>query len=197
MNEASDSKCVTRKWSIVNDQSNANYNVRSKIIYNTKVLKSNLCDYNDAYILVKGHITVVGDNGTQASFKNSATFTKCITKIDETTIGDAENLDLVMLMCNLLEYCSNYSDKTGSLWFYSKNEATNSNADIGSNVDIKLFEYKTKLLEDKVAQPVPNNNNGILRYATITLPLKYKRNFRRSLEMPFANWINKVELKLK
>ena len=51
---ASNSRFVTRKWSIVNDQSNANYDVGNKIIYNTEVLKSNLCDYNDAYILVKG-----------------------------------------------------------------------------------------------------------------------------------------------
>ena len=54
MNEASDSKFVTRKWNIVNDQSNANYDVGNEIIYNTEVLKSNLCDYNDAYILVRG-----------------------------------------------------------------------------------------------------------------------------------------------
>ena len=53
LNEASDSKFVTRKWNIVNDQSNANYDVGNAIIYNAKVLKSNLCDYNDAYILVR------------------------------------------------------------------------------------------------------------------------------------------------
>ena len=50
MNEASDSKFVTRKWNIVNDQSNADYDVGNGSIYNTEVIKSNLCDYNDAYI---------------------------------------------------------------------------------------------------------------------------------------------------
>ena len=53
LNEANDSKFVKRKWNIVNDQSNANYGVGNEIIYYTEVLKSNLCDYNDAYILSK------------------------------------------------------------------------------------------------------------------------------------------------
>ena len=56
MNEASDSKFATKKWCIVNDQSNVNYDVGNKIIYNTEVLQSNLCDYNDAYILVWGDL---------------------------------------------------------------------------------------------------------------------------------------------
>ena len=51
---------MTRKWNIVNDQSNANYDVGNEVIYNTKVLKSDLCDYSDAYILVKGNISIIG-----------------------------------------------------------------------------------------------------------------------------------------
>ena len=58
MNEASESKFVTRKWNIFNDQSNANYDVGTEIIYNTEVLKSYLCNYNDAYILVRGNIMI-------------------------------------------------------------------------------------------------------------------------------------------
>ena len=56
--EQNNSKFVTRKWNIVNDQSNAIYDLRNEIIYNTEVLKSNLCDYNNAYILVRGNITI-------------------------------------------------------------------------------------------------------------------------------------------
>ena len=67
LNEANDSKFVKRKWNIVNDQSNANYGVGNEIIYNTEVLKSNLCDYNDAYILVRCNITVVAAPATQLS----------------------------------------------------------------------------------------------------------------------------------
>ena len=94
MNKASDSKSVTRKCNIVNDQSNANYDVGNEIIYNTEVLKSSLCDYNDAYILVKGNIPVTAASGTQVSFKNCGLFTKCITKINGTTIDDAEDTSL-------------------------------------------------------------------------------------------------------
>ena len=61
LNEASDSKFVTRNWNIVSDQSNANYSIEKKIIYSTEVLKSNLCDYNDAYILVKDDILITGN----------------------------------------------------------------------------------------------------------------------------------------
>ena len=72
---------------------------------------------NDAYILVRGNITIIDHNLTQVAFENCAPPTKCITKIDGTTINDAEDLDLVMLMYNLPEYTSNFSDLTDSLWF--------------------------------------------------------------------------------
>ena len=84
------------------------------------MLKSNLCNYNDAYILVNGDIAIIGDYVTQVAFKNCAPFIKCITEIDVKTIDDAEDLDLVMSMYNLLEYSWNYSDTTGILWFYLK-----------------------------------------------------------------------------
>ena len=113
MNEANDSKFMARKWNMVYDNSKANYDVGNEIIYIMEVLKSNLCDQNDAYILVRGGITIIGHQVTQIAFKKCAPFTKCITKIDETTIDDAENLNLVMLMCILIEYSSNYSEITG------------------------------------------------------------------------------------
>ena len=92
------------------------------MIYNTEVLKSNLCDYNDTYILVKGDITVTAASETQVPFKNCASFIKCITEIDEATVRDVEDLDLVMPMYNLIEYSSNYSETIVSLWFHSKDE---------------------------------------------------------------------------
>ena len=69
LNEASDSKFVTRKWNIVNDDSKANYNAANEITCNTEVLKSSLCDYNDAHILVKGDITVTAAPQRQVAFK--------------------------------------------------------------------------------------------------------------------------------
>ena len=86
-----------KKWNIVNDNSKSNCDEGKEIIYNTEVLKSNLCDYNNAYILVIGDITIAGHNlATEVEFKKCGPFTKSITKIDETTIDDAENLDLVI-----------------------------------------------------------------------------------------------------
>ena len=110
---------------------------------------------------------------TQVSFKNCAPFTKCITKIDGATIDDAEDLDLVMPIYNLIEYSSNYSETTGSLWFYSKVEATNFNADNENTNNFKSFKYKAKLLGNTVA----DGANVILKNATIAVPLKYLSNF--------------------
>ena len=82
-NEVRSSKFVTRKWNNVNDQSNGKYDVGNKIIYKA-VLRYNLCDYNDVYILVTGDITISRDNWAERAFKNYETLIKCITKIAET-----------------------------------------------------------------------------------------------------------------
>ena len=142
-----------------------------------------------------GEITIIGGNEAQVAFKNCAPFIKCITKIDGTMIDDAEDLDLVIPMYDLLEYSLNYSDTAGSLWFYSKDEATNVNANIATNDDFKSFKYKTKLVGERDAQIAPNNNSGILENATITVPLKYLSDFWRKIEMSLTN--SKVKLKLK
>ena len=99
-------------------------------------------------------------------FKNGAPFTKFtkfITKLDEVTIDDSEDLDLVMLMYNLVEYSLSYSETTWSLRFYSKDEATNFDAIIANNNNFNSFEYKAKLLENMEDQPNPNKANGILK----------------------------------
>ena len=124
-NEANNSKSVTRKWNIVNVNLKANYDLANEITYNTEVWKYSLRDYNDAFILVKDYISVTGASETQVAFKNCAPF---ITKIDEKTIDDAENFDLVMLMYNLIDYSSNYFETIGNFWFYSEDEATDFNA---------------------------------------------------------------------
>ena len=126
-----------------NDLSNAKYEVGNEIIYNIELLKSNVCDYSDAYILVKGNITVTAAPATQGTFKNCTPFIKCITKIDGTTIDDVEDLDLVMSMYNVIEYSSNYSKTTGSLWFNSKDEATDFNNNIKNTDDFKFFKKLT------------------------------------------------------
>ena len=145
LNEVNDSKFVTRKWNIAIDNSKVNYDAVNEIIYNTEVSKSNLCYYNDAYILLRGKITIIGHQVTQIAFKNCVPFTKCVTKIARTTIDDAEELDLVMPMYNLIEYSSNYSETTGSLWFYSKGETTHFNIDAVNDNTFKSFMDMAKL----------------------------------------------------
>ena len=159
LNEPNDSKFVTRKWNIVNDQSNANYDVGNEIIYNTEDLKSTLCDYNSAYILVRGSTSIVGHQATQVAFENCALFTKRITKLDGKIIDDAKDSDLVMSMYNLIEHRSPCSETRRSLWFYSKYEATNFNADIANDNNFKSFRYKAKVLENTEAE----GGNGIFK----------------------------------
>ena len=144
---------------------------------------------------MRGDITVTASPQIQVAFKNCAPFNKCITKIDGTIIDVAQNLDQVMPICNLIEYSSNYSETTGKLLIYSKDEANNFNNNIANTKNFKSFNYKAKLLKNTVAQPAQNAADGILRKATIAVPLKYLSNFWRSLEMPLINC--KVELKLK
>ena len=97
---------LARKWNIVNDQSNASYNVGNETICSTEVLKANNCEYKNAYILVRGDITIIGCNfATKVAFKNCTPFFKYIKKIDGTTMDDAEDFYLVMLIYDLSE-CS-------------------------------------------------------------------------------------------
>ena len=106
---------MARKWNIVNDNSKSSYDVGNKIIYTTEVLKSNLCNYNDAHILVRGDVTSIGNNRHGVVFKNWTSFTKCTTKFDKTTTDDAADLDLFIPMYNLIECSSNYSEIIGNL----------------------------------------------------------------------------------
>ena len=113
------SKFVTRKYVRVNSLFNT-YNENKSIRFKTPMLKSNLCDYSDAYILVKGKIVVtapgvnnnannIGDKRNRpVILKNNAPFVSCITRINDKLIEDADDLDIVMPMYNLLEYSKNY-----------------------------------------------------------------------------------------
>ena len=110
---------ATKKWYIINDENNTNYgadkdtgaNNPDTIKYNTRVLKPNLCDYAEAYILVDGTIRAADSvNATRLALKNCAPFTKCNLEIND--VDTAEYLDIVMLMYNLIEYSDNYQDSS-------------------------------------------------------------------------------------
>ena len=118
------SKFRTKNWVEINDESKELHSAGSDIRFKTTMLRSNLCDYADAYILVKGTITITGagddDAARQADerdkgviFKNCPPFTKCISRINGTDVDNAQDIDLVMLMHNLIEYSDNYSKTSG------------------------------------------------------------------------------------
>ena len=138
---------ITKKWVKVNDQSGeANYRYKpNKLIrFTTSMVRSDLCDFNDAYIVVKGKVTVTKPNNDaydkKLAFKNNAPFLSCIAKINNTFIDNAEDLDVVMAMYNLLEYNKNYSKTTGSFWNYYRDEP-NSGANNKINHSIKDLKY--------------------------------------------------------
>ena len=112
----------------MNDESKGTY-TGNDIKFKTTMLRSNLCDYADAYILVNGRITITGAGADAAArqaderdkgvtFKNCVPFTKCISRINNTEIDNAKDIDIVMSMYNLIEYSDNYLKTSGSLWQY-------------------------------------------------------------------------------
>ena len=102
---------VTKKWSEVYDQSEKYYSVNKEIKIKTPMLRSDLCDLSDVYVVVKGTITVTDPNNSKrnksVAFKNNAPFINCISKTNGAQIDNPEDLDVVMLMDNLLEYSKN------------------------------------------------------------------------------------------
>ena len=105
-------KFFTKKWIEVYNQSEKNYNPNKEIRFKTSMLISDLCDFSDAYIVVKGIITVTNPNNAKrnkaAAFKDNAPFINSISKINGVKTYNAEDLDVVMPMYNLLEYSKNY-----------------------------------------------------------------------------------------
>ena len=123
------SKFRTKNWVEINDNVRGECSTNEQIRFKTSMLRSSLCDYSDAYILVQGNIIVnntadagaaANNTGKKVIFKNCAPFTNCISKINNEQIDNAEYIDIVMPMYNLIEYSDNYSETSGSLWQYCK-----------------------------------------------------------------------------
>ena len=153
---------ATKKWYIINDENNTNYGVNKDtgannpdtIKYDTRVLKPNLCDYADAYILVDGTIRAEAANAanataTRVALKNCAPFTKYNLEINNEHVDTAENLDIVMPMNNLIEYLDNYQDSSATLYQYKRDEPPDNNVDLIAN-DSASFKYKVNLLGNPV-----------------------------------------------
>ena len=114
------------------------------------ILKSTLCDYSNAYIVVKGKITITGAGDDAAArqadernkgvaFKNFDPFTNCITEKNNTQVDNGKDIDIVMPMYNLIEYSDNYAKTSGGLWQYYRDEPNDNLADFES------FKSKMKI----------------------------------------------------
>ena len=128
---------ATKKWYKINDENNTNYGVNKDtgadnldtIKYDTRVLKPNLCDYAEAYILIDGTIRAAAANAsTRLALKNCAPFTKCNLEINDEHVDTAENLDITMPMYNSIEYSDNYQDSSATLYQYKRDGPPEANA---------------------------------------------------------------------
>ena len=188
------SKFRTRNWIEINDGSRGTYNVNSQIKFKTTMLKSSLCDYSDAYILVKGTISVnnsaaagaaANNTNKKVIFKNCAPFTNCISEINNMQIDNAKDIDIVMPMYNLIEYSDNYTKTSGSLWQYCKDIPARN-----ANVIDAITEFTEGNLTDSFnfkLKITGKTGNGGTKDVQIMVPLKYLSNFWRTLEMPLIN----------
>ena len=179
------SKFRIKNWIEINDQSRGVYYTNSDIRFKTAMLKSSLCDYSDAYILVKGRITITGAGDDAAArqadernkgvtFKNCAPFVNCKSEINKIEIVNAKDIDIVMPLYNVIEYSDNYSERSGSLWRYCRDEPNDILTDSES--------FKSKI---KITGNTPPDGNT--KDVEIMVPLKYLSNFWRTLEMPLIN----------
>ena len=208
------SKFFTRQYVKVNSLSNT-YDENKSIRFKTPMLRLDLRDYADAYILIKGTITVAGNHPRDRQnrpviSKNNAPFISCITRINGELIEDADDLDVVMY--NLLEYSTNYRKTTGSSYNYHRDEL-NDDADLNNHpnnnvVSSSAFKYKSKLLDNtpdvastpavgcaRVANPNYNANESDQVKLNLIVPLKYLGNFWRALNIPLISCEVPLELK--
>ena len=185
-------RLITKNWIEVQSQSGSTYNTSKPIRFKTSMLRSDLCDYSDAYVWVKGTITVTDPNNNanfdrRLTLKNNAPFISCISKINGELVENAEDLDIVMPMYNLLEYSKNYEKASGSLFNYYRdepNEDTVDEDDGDVNISIrnsKSFNYKAKIVGSLAAGELEKDD------VEIAIPLKYLGNFWRSLDIPLIN----------
>ena len=212
------SKFVARDYVKVNSLSNT-YNENKSIRFKTPMLRSDLCDYADVYILVNGTITVTGNQPRDRQnkpviLKNNAPFVLCITRINNELIEDADDLDIVMPMYNLLEYSKNYRKTRGSLYNYYRdelNDDANLNNFANNNVvNSNSFQYKNKIIGitnnvdstivpaaggARVANPNYDENNSGEKNVELAIPLKYLGNFSRALNIPLVSCEVSLELK--
>ena len=185
------SQILLQKSVIIESQTKkGKYKQGDTIKSETETIKSSLCDYSDAFILVTGNITVTADNDKNVAFKNCAPFSTCRTVINDVFADRADHIYIAMPMHNLIEYKDNYSDTSAATQF-KRDEIPNNNADLAID-NSQWFKYKSALV-GKTKDAVGNTNSSV-EDAKIVIPSKYLSNFWKSLEMSLINC--KVDLEL-
>ena len=179
------SKFATKKWYIIDSESKGNYSHHDPIKFLAKSIESSLCDYSDAYILFTGNITATPNAATQVVFK-IVHHLKIVEQINDTFVDYANFINITMPIFNLIEYSDNYSDTSGSLWGFKRDEIVN-NAGVTNDDNAPSFKYKASIIGN-------TEDNGRKNGVKIAVPLKYLSNFWKSLEIPLINC--KVELSL-
>ena len=112
-----ESKFATKKCYVIDSQTTkGKYKQGDTIKFETETIKSSLCDYSDAFILVTENITVAANNNTDVAFKNCVPFSTCATKTNDIFVDEANHIYIAMPMYSLIEYSDNYSDISGGLW---------------------------------------------------------------------------------
>ena len=176
---------LQKKLYVIDSQTTKdNYKQGDAIKFETETLKSSLCDFSNAFILVTGNVTVNASDDTDVTFKNCAPFSTCKTVINDVFVGRAEHIYIAMPMYNLIEFSDTYSDTSGSLWQFKRNEVPANNADLTIN-DSQLFKYQAALVGKKSTNA--KDGDSFVEDTKIVVPLKYLSNFWGSLEMPLIN----------
>ena len=208
------SKFVTREYIKVKNLSNT-YNENKSIRFKTPMLRSDLCDYSDAYILVKRTITVtapgVNNNANNIRDKTNrplilkihASFVSCITRINGELIEDADDLDIVIPIYNLLEYSKNYRKTIGSLYNYYRDELSDDADDNNfANINVvnsEAFKYKNKIIGNTYNLNADDDGYDVNKNGTqeveLDIPLKYLGNFWKALNIPLISCEVSLELK--
>ena len=159
----------------MNDESQGSYGKDNQIKFKTLMIKSNLCNYSDAYILVRRTITIDGERDDDAAklldgrnrgviFKNCAPLSECVSNINNTQIDNARDIDIVMPMCILIEYSDNYSKSSESLRQFYRDDPND------SITQSESFKSKLKITGKTLA-------DGNTKNVEIAVPSKYLSNF--------------------
>ena len=164
-----ESKFATKNWYVIDSRTiKGKYKQGDIIKFYTETIKSSLCDYSDAFILVTGNITVNAANDTDVAFKNCATFSSFKTVINDVFVDEADHIYIAMPMYNMIEYNDNYLGKSGSLLQFRRNEVPTNNANLTID-NFQPFKYIAALVGKTANQ---NNGNSFVKETKIFIPLK-------------------------